>query len=410
MTADDRLLRRTFEVAFEVARRRASETPPRELPPALRRFERFAKLPPAALATIRRTLEEDDAFRAEVAAAPEAADLGAPALLWLRRPEGWEARLDEILAEADAATGVGADARLLRRLEGAERAQERERRRAADLEAQLERLREELDARRRADERLEEERAALRSRVEELTAARARAVQELQQVKEILDRRTAQLRAIEDRVAQGIAPPAPVEPAEVAATRARVEELAVLAAGLRDGLARLRAELAPAPVPSVAALHQPAPLPPGVLDETLQAAEHLLTRAGALVLVDGYNVAKLGWPSLELAEQRDALVAALAPVVAVPANEVWVVFDGSDVDAPRPPARRGLQVRFSPDGITADDVILDLVDRLPPTRRVVVVSNDRKVRDGARRSGARVVSADHLLAVARRPGGVTPPS
>jgi rRNA-processing protein FCF1 len=80
-----------------------------------------------------------------------------------------------------------------------------------------------------------------------------------------------------------------------------------------------------------------------------------------------------------------------------------VVFDGADVDLPRPSVRRGLQVRFSPPGITADDVILDLVERLPPTRRIVVVSNDRKVRDGARRSGARVVSSDHLLTVARRP-------
>lgn len=403
MPADDRLLRRAFEVAFEVARRRASETPPRELPPALRRFERFAKLPPAALATIRRTLEEDDAFRAEVAAAPEASELGAPALLWLRRPDGWEARLDEILAEAEAATGAGADPRLLRRLEGAERAQERERRRAADLEAQLERLREELEVRRRSEERLEEECAALRARVEELTAARARAVQELQQVKEILDRRTAQLRAVEERAAQRPEPPVPFEAAEVATTRARVEELSVLAAGLRDGLARLRAELAPAPAPSVAALHQPAPLPPGVLDETLAAAGHLLVHAGALVIVDGYNVAKLGWPSLDLAGQREALLVALGSVAAVPANEVWVVFDGADVDLPRPSVRRGLQVRFSPPGITADDVILDLVERLPPTRRVVVVSNDRKVRDGARRSGARVVSSDHLLTVARRP-------
>ena len=403
MAADDRLLRRTFEVAFEVARRRATETPPRELPPALRRFERFAKLPPAALATIRRALEEDAAFRAEVADAPEAAELGAPALLWLRRPDGWETRLDEILAEADTATGAGADPRLLRRLEGAERAQERERRRAADLEAQLERLREELDVRRRSEERLEEERAALRSRVDDLTAARARAVQELQQVKEILDRRTAQLRALEERVAQGLEPPAPVEAAEAAATRARVEELAVLAAGLRDGLARLRAELAPVPSPAVAAIHQPAPLPPGVLDETLAAAGHLLAHAGALVVVDGYNVAKLGWPSLDLAGQREALLVALGPLSTAPANEVWVVFDGADVDLPRPPVKRGLQVRFSPPGITADDVIIDLVERLPPTRRVVVVSNDRKVRDGARRSGARVVSSDHLLAVARRP-------
>jgi predicted RNA-binding protein with PIN domain len=402
---DDRLLRPALELAFEVAKRRSAEHPPRPMPASLRPFRHFARLSNTALAAVRRAVEEDESFRAEVAAAPEADDLGAPALLWLRRPEGWEERLAEVVEEAEAPTGMAPDGRLARRLEGAERAAERERRRAEELAAQLDRSQAALAEERGRTRSLEAERRALTAEVCELAEQRSRAVTELKQVEERLARRTSELRALEEAgAAEGAPQPAPVvpEPVLLTSARERLDALAALASELRTGIARLRADLTPVPTPVVAAPRQPEALPPGVLDETLAAAEHLLRRPGLLVLVDGYNVAKLGWPGAGLASQRDALLLTLTGLVTGPGPHVRVVFDGADVDAPSPRRPGRLQVTFSPSGVSADDVILELLEGQPPDRSVAIVSNDRRVRDGARRGGARVISSDHLLTVLRR--------
>ncbi len=76
-------------------------------------------------------------------------------------------------------------------------------------------------------------------------------------------------------------------------------------------------------------------------------------------------------------------------------------FDGADLWT-APPGRRRLRIEFSPAGVSADDVIVDLVGSLPADRPVVVATNDGEVRAGARAGGANVISSEQLLAVARR--------
>jgi hypothetical protein len=144
----------------------------------------------------------------------------------------------------------------------------------------------------------------------------------------------------------------------------------------------------------------PVPLPGGVVETTTEAAEHLLRFGGLLLVVDGYNVAKLGWPDRTLAEQRELLLVVLEGVAARFGTDVQVVFDGADV--PAAPARRKVRVAFSPAGVKADDVIVDLVRDLPVERPVAVATNDGEVRRGARSAGANLLSSEQLLAVARR--------
>jgi rRNA-processing protein FCF1 len=78
-----------------------------------------------------------------------------------------------------------------------------------------------------------------------------------------------------------------------------------------------------------------------------------------------------------------------------------VVFDGADVVAP-PAGRRLVRVRFSPPGVTADDVVRDEVAALDPAIPVAVVTNDRDLRRRVRAEGANVIASDQLLALARR--------
>jgi len=141
-----------------------------------------------------------------------------------------------------------------------------------------------------------------------------------------------------------------------------------------------------------------------VFHDSVEAAEHLVRLAGAVLLVDGYNVAKLRWPDQPVAEQRRRLVDALGQLVARTGVEVRAVFDGAEqVEPPAPPEpRRLVRVSFSPPGVEADDVIIDLVPTVPLHRPVVVASSDNRVRTEAAARGANVVSSSQLLAVLAR--------
>ena len=56
-----------------------------------------------------------------------------------------------------------------------------------------------------------------------------------------------------------------------------------------------------------------------------------------------------------------------------------------------------VRVQFTPDGIEADDRILEMISAIPATTPVVVASNDRRVRDGARDQGANTVSSSVIV-------------
>lgn len=156
----------------------------------------------------------------------------------------------------------------------------------------------------------------------------------------------------------------------------------------------------PRRVPAVCPLR----LPGGIFDDTVEAAEHLLRTPSVVLVVDGYNVTMAGWPELRAADQRRRLVVALSDLAARTATRVEVVFDGAEVEPPTVPAptRQLVRVRFSDPGVEADDVVIDLVGRIPAATPVVVASSDNRVRDGARRRGANLLHARQLVAVLRR--------
>jgi predicted RNA-binding protein with PIN domain len=147
------------------------------------------------------------------------------------------------------------------------------------------------------------------------------------------------------------------------------------------------------------ARRRPTRLPSGIFDDTPEAVLALARVPDMLLLVDGYNVAKTGWPDLALPLERDRLVDALVDLQARTGVEVLVVFDGADPIGSRPSGSRprGVQVRFSPPDVEADDVILELVAQLPTDRPVTVVSSDGRVRDGAAAGGANVITSTQLL-------------
>jgi predicted RNA-binding protein with PIN domain len=148
----------------------------------------------------------------------------------------------------------------------------------------------------------------------------------------------------------------------------------------------------------------PLALPGGVFDDSPEAAAHLLRVPGIVLVVDGYNVSMTAWPELGAGDQRRRLVAALEDLAARSATPTEVVFDGAEVDAvwAASTGRRLVRVRFSSPDIEADDVVIDIVGRLPVATPVVVASSDKRVRTDARRAGANLLHAHQLVSLLRR--------
>jgi hypothetical protein len=211
----------------------------------------------------------------------------------------------------------------------------------------------------------------------------------------------------------------------LAAATARVAELEALLVGaearvvdaeqVRDRALVSRATVAEVagPEPGVTAPSRPArrgraatqrrpiALPGGVYGSSGEAAEFLVRHAGVVVLVDGYNVAKLGWPALDLAEQREQGIRACENISRRYGTEVVVVFDGASITGASVAQRRLVRVRFSPEGVTADDVIRDEVAALAAAVPVVVATNDQEVLTDVRSMGANALTSEQLLALGR---------
>jgi predicted RNA-binding protein with PIN domain len=130
---------------------------------------------------------------------------------------------------------------------------------------------------------------------------------------------------------------------------------------------------------------------PAVLDQ-------LLALPRAHLIIDGYNVTKTGYPTLSLHEQRVRLLRGLGSIAARTGAEVTCVFDGAELGGPVPvPQHKGVRVLFSRPGEIADELIRRLVAAEPQGRPLIVVSSDREVADGVRRSGARPVPSAMLV-------------
>jgi predicted RNA-binding protein with PIN domain len=396
---------------------------PDETPPPLKAVARFtaakrAKLGGAAIAA---ALESDAVFRGRVLEAArtahpglvEAVSAGRPppaadpadvaTVAFLLRPDGWT---DLVAAAGDSARRTGDEARAAREAAAAVRLREQLSAVRAEAREGRERSKAEID-------RLKAENAALRGHLNEartqvatsVDAGRAAAAESARAVSVAESGRAgaeAEARRLRARLAE-------VEQALEGARRAGREgrsletaRLGLLLDTLAEAAAGLRRELAlPAstvrPADTVDA-REPAPASaggrPGDDPATL---DDLLSLPQAHLIVDGYNVTKSAWPTMPLQAQRNRLVQGLAALAARTGAEVTCVFDGADVEAPAVALGPGVRVRFSPHGQTADELIRRLVAAEPVGRPVTVVSSDREVADGVRRSGARAVDSAALV-------------
>ncbi|MFD9337912.1 NYN domain-containing protein [Streptomyces sp. NPDC060028] len=400
-----------------------------DLPAQLRQYARFtptrrAKFAGNAMAT---AVETDAVFRGRVAeklreaqadlagalesgAPPAAADpLDVAAAAYVLRPAGWVklvAAAGEEAQRADAER-VGEEARReLDRLRE-ELAHVRELQRTGG-----EQVRVELDAARKEAESLQRK---LRSALSDVKRGEAALRKVNAEIDGIRGETAAQVAVAESESRRLKSRLAEVETALETSRRATREgrsiedmRLRLLLDTVLDAAAGLRRELALPPVSTRPAdtvdavepgLMTPKDIAARALSETDPALlDQLLALPQAHLVVDGYNVTKTGYPTMPLEKQRLRLLGGLSMLAAQTGAEMTCVFDGAELAAPvllAPP--RGVRVLFSKAGVTADELIRQLVRAEPPGRPVVVVSTDREVADGVAKAGARPVASALLL-------------
>ena len=121
------------------------------------------------------------------------------------------------------------------------------------------------------------------------------------------------------------------------------------------------------------------------------------------IIIDGYNLIRQSTALSALDQQdimlgRDALVDMLAAYRKIKPHRITVVFDGinSPAFSPQRNRQKGISMRFSRSGESADDVIKRMAHN--EREKALVVSSDRDVADSAAASGAATISAQEFEA------------
>ncbi|MEU2153743.1 NYN domain-containing protein [Streptomyces sp. NPDC019396] len=400
-----------------------------DLPAQLRQYARFTPTRRAKFAgnAMAAALEGDPVFRQRIGerlreAQPELAgalEAGAPpaaadpvdvaAAAYVLRPTGWVKLVAAAGEEAQRADAERADEESRRELA---RLREEVERLRAQSKAEVDRLRSELEAARKEAESLHRKlrsaqsdvkrgEAALRRAAAETEAAKAEAQAQVSAAESEARRLRGRLGEAESAVEASRRASREGRSLEDMRVRLLLDTVLDAAQGLRRELALPPASLHPADTVDAVEPGRMSPkdVAARALSETDPALlDQLLALPQVHLLVDGYNVTKSGYPTMPLEKQRLRLLGGLAMLAAQTGAEITCVFDGAELAAPvllAPP--RGVRVLFSKPGVTADELIRQLVRAEPPGRPVVVVSTDREVADGVAKAGARPVASAMLL-------------
>ncbi|MFT4658314.1 MAG: putative RNA-binding protein with PIN domain [Ilumatobacter sp.] len=409
---EHRHLRSALEFAVLIAAEGQKRRPPLPYPKELKSSLTRQRLAASALGKVRRAIEADPKFRSSIStgALPELVD--EVGVLWLDASEGWEAKAATIIAERSESE---ASVDLARDLKRAEKRRGSAEQAAARSQAAL--IHRDATIATNALE-VDELQAEVAKLADEITELRAELVDTRNEIRHARDRERAAVAKAEPKP-NPVAPVMAVEPVPhvkpVAPTAPSLEtrwvidaqrRLAEAAAASREFAEHIESLLGEVGSPESAGrssrpaqrgVRTPMELPGGVIATSAAAAQYLV-RSGEAVFVDGYNVAKLAWPDRNLEQQRDALVDRVENMVRRHGTHITIVFDGSSVVGAHASGRRLARVVYSPEGVTADDVIRSEVEWLPIDKQVVVVTNDREIVRDVRAAGANVIPSNAFIA------------
>ncbi|MEL7210698.1 MAG: hypothetical protein AAGK32_21090, partial [Actinomycetota bacterium] len=138
-------------------------------------------------------------------------------------------------------------------------------------------------------------------------------------------------------------------------------------------------------------------VPDDLLGDELEVARHIVSSPDVVLLVDGDSVARMGWPSLPVVQQRDALVSYLADLSASTGVAPDIVFDGRKGEEESLPESRAVRIRLSTPPTEPAAALDELVDAYPEQWPIAIVTDDDDLAGSAGERGASVLSNGQLL-------------
>ncbi len=138
-------------------------------------------------------------------------------------------------------------------------------------------------------------------------------------------------------------------------------------------------------------------VPGDIVDDEVAVARYVVGSPDVVLLVDGDSVAQMGWPSLPVAQQRDALVTYLADLSSSSGAAPDVVFDGRLGDDDALPASRAVRIRLSTPPTPPTAALDELVDAYPEQWPIALVTDDGDLAAAAADRGAAVLNNGQLL-------------
>lgn len=448
------LLQPGLEFAWSFAKQRC-QNPPFDPPPTpLKPLMGFVKLPPTALKVVKRTLDQDERFRELLAQNVTDDEIGHLSWLYITRPKDWEEELLLLVKSNQQKSLIENENKLensaRQQLKGAQLALQKSLLKLEKASNQVQALRNDLAQQRKETQKARSQTAQLLAEVEKAkdnyqqlqsqfsdfmsqkqhleTEKKnlAREKKELHLFKKQLLKFESDLKAkhlflqnqqkssslksnldVDFSLLKSLAINAAKANEELYSWVEKLEQNHQLSTsqGLDDDFNSVFKEKTnPTIVSRASSRSKNKPkLPPGLRDDSKEAAEFLTRLANVKVLVDGYNITKNKWPNLPIRTQRQRLEDVLEAIALRTGADIEIIFDGDDVFVPpsRTPRRR-VKVRFSSAGVEADDLIIEQVGQMVSNRPVVVVSNDRRVVQNCIAQGAASVSNEQFLEAFKR--------
>jgi predicted RNA-binding protein with PIN domain len=130
------------------------------------------------------------------------------------------------------------------------------------------------------------------------------------------------------------------------------------------------------------------------------------------LLIDGYNLMHAqgltgqAHDAERLRKAREKLLKTLSKRLGPMDRHVTrVIFDSAQKlpFAPRMLWVDGITVEFAAESSSADERVIDLIDRHDAPKKLVVVSSDNEIIEAARRRGSRIISSDEFMSILEDP-------
>ena len=136
-------------------------------------------------------------------------------------------------------------------------------------------------------------------------------------------------------------------------------------------------------------------IPAGLDDKTF--ARHVVDSPDVILLIDGDGAAAHGWPHLDVAGRRSALVGYLHRLSEETGAAADVVFVRAVGDEDALPVARKVLVRIVDDDVAESPIFSSIVDRYPGEWPIAIITDEPALRAQAEGLEATALSSDQLL-------------